>query len=50
MEAYLSGEKNFVKPHLSHISSFAVYLNNLLQLQTLYIEKTLQLFCFSLII
>ncbi|WP_353622028.1 MULTISPECIES: DUF5951 family protein [unclassified Citrobacter] len=50
MEAYLSGEKSFVKPHFPGDASIAASLNSLLQLQTFYREKTLQLFGFSLII
>jgi len=50
VEAYLSGEKSFVKPHFPSPRPFAASLNNLLQLPTFYREKTLQLFTFSLII
>ena len=50
VEAYLSGEKSFVKPHFPGGGSIAASLNSLLQLQTFYREKTLQLFGFSLII
>ncbi|WP_436856379.1 DUF5951 family protein [Citrobacter tructae] len=50
MEAYLSGEKSFVKPHFGHLCSVAASLNSLLQLQTFSTEKTLQLLAFSLII
>ncbi|HIF4732382.1 MULTISPECIES: DUF5951 family protein [Citrobacter] len=50
MEAYLSGEKSFVKPHFRHSRLIGASLNNLLQLQRFNREKTLQLFRFSLII
>ncbi|WP_459854383.1 DUF5951 family protein [Citrobacter sedlakii] len=50
MEAYLNGEKSFVKPHFQQQRSVAVSLNNLLQLRPFSREKTLQLFIFSLII
>ncbi|MCC2943360.1 DUF5951 family protein [Citrobacter sp. Cpo040] len=34
MEAYLSGEKNFVKPHFLECESIDASLNSLLHLQT----------------
>ncbi|WP_409929191.1 DUF5951 family protein [Citrobacter sp. Marseille-Q6884] len=44
MEAYLSGEKTFVKPHFSYWGLIDASLNSLLHLQTFYLEKSLQLF------
>ncbi|HGY3715124.1 DUF5951 family protein [Citrobacter sp. Res13-Sevr-PEB04-36] len=44
MEAYLSGEKFFVKSHFPQYVSIGVSLGTLLHLQTFYMEKTLQLF------
>ncbi|WP_446715024.1 DUF5951 family protein [Citrobacter sp. FP75] len=44
MEAYLSGENFFVKPHFPQCVSIGASLDILLHLQTFYMEKTLQLF------
>ncbi|MEG1601875.1 MAG: DUF5951 family protein, partial [Citrobacter sp.] len=44
VEAYLSGEKIFVKPHFPQSVSIGASLDVLLHLQTFYTEKTLQLF------
>ncbi|HFZ8993027.1 TPA: DUF5951 family protein [Citrobacter freundii] len=50
VEAYLNGEKNFVKLHFYHHGSFAASLNNLLQLPAFNMEKSLQVYAFSIII